>query len=60
MLNIVVYDHMALSYSLDNIISAVFGYSDSGVIVNNVSHHQMIYTYSTIKGKAIFISHKSL
>ena len=34
---------------LDNIFSTEFGNNDSGVIVNNISDHQMIYTYSTLQ-----------
>ena len=43
---------------LDNIFSTEFGNNDSGVIVNNISDHQMIYTYSTLQERAASTSHK--
>ena len=43
---------------LDNIFSTEFGDNDSGVIVNNISDHQMIYTYSTLQERAASTSHK--
>ena len=43
---------------LDNIFSTEFGNNDSGVIVNNISDHQIIYTYSTLQERAASTSHK--
>ena len=43
---------------LDNIFSTEFGNNDSGVIVNNISDHQMIYTYSTLQERAAPTFHK--
>ena len=43
---------------LENIFSTEFGNNDSGVIVNNISDHQMIYTYSTLQERAASTSHK--
>ena len=40
-------DHSATL--IDNIFSSVLDDSKSGVIINNISDHQMIYTYSTEK-----------
>ena len=40
-------DHSATL--IDNIFSTVLDDSKSGVIINNISDHQMIYTYSTEK-----------
>ena len=42
---------------LDNIFCREFGNNDSGVIVNNISNHQMIYTYNTLQERAAFTSH---
>ena len=44
---------------LDNIYSTEFGNNNSGVIVNNISDHQMIYTYSsTLQERAAPTLHK--
>ena len=43
---------------LDHIFSTEFGNHDSGVIVNNISDHQRIYTYSTLQERAALTSHK--
>ena len=43
---------------LDNIFSTEFRNKHSGKIVNNISDHQMIYTYSTLQEQAASRSHK--
>ena len=47
-------DHSAILF--DNRFSTVLDISKSGVIINNISDHQMIYTYSTEKK---YSSHQS-
>ena len=43
---------------LDHIFWTEFGNNDSGVIVNNISDHQMIYTYGTLQEREASTLHK--
>ena len=45
---------------LDNIFSNKLGSNESGILVNNISDHQMIYTYNTTNIKGTSTSSKKL